>query len=468
MLRAACGALLVLAGIAQGSPERAVATAYIDAARYRPKYDTEYLRYFWVDRVGADLVQFRAAFRLLLNSLSRESEMGMIHEVKPWLWRIDIRDFGLPWRVLEKAADIDPFFHVRKGKQTYHAPWLVGDQIRALSRLTRSNVPVLHAGWWLAQTSRQVALNGKQTGLGYYDVLGVKNQDDYFRLIGLDEKTSIRIQREVRAALEHSGISQHWRQIVRLQGATGGVWITLDSDGNGTAPAIEALRRGEFKEKAREIIGPIPNGLPSSLLSDNKGALQDSAPDFIGPDDSPLRVGSGCRDGRIHTFISCWSCHAKDVLKPIDDHVRKVFTGKPLKLASTKREITLELRRQYLTNLDRWLLRDRLEYWDAIRQATVTSDYPLGLDAGTASKVLLGAYHEYVTQPVTLARAARELGTTAKNWHGAMHSYGHVLRKIDPTLGTFLIEGGTLSRLTWERSYPKAQLILRGLIEVKP
>jgi hypothetical protein len=250
--------LFLLASAATASsPAEAVAAAAADVIRL-PLKDRLFARYFWASAPPRERADLRAAFRLHVNLLSRESEMADVALVQPWLWRIDLRDVDWDPAVFENAAAIDVFFHTRvtlaqdavvagfwpggvdradklfykQGKFTQAkkkgdvvnvaAPWLDAKQINLLREQTMSETPIVEARWFLVQSARQLSLRNKQTGLGYYDFLQVRDRTGYFALIGLDEKASIKLKREIRAALDLSGVSQQNRQVVRLQSVTGG------------------------------------------------------------------------------------------------------------------------------------------------------------------------------------------------------------------------------------------------------
>ena len=494
---------LTVSAVEASSPAEAVAAAAADVVRL-PLEDRCHVRYFWVSAAVKDRADLLAAFKLHVNLISRESEMADVAVVQSWLWRIDLRDVEWGPLVFEHAAAIDPFFHARvkldqdtvisgfwpggvdradgqfykRGKFTAEkkkgdvidvaAPWLDAKAVALLREFTSSETPIVEASWFLTQSARQLSLRNKQTGLGYYDFLQVKDRAGYFKLIGLDEQASIQLKREIRAALDLSGVSQQNRQVVRLQSLTGGAWVTLDvKDQAGAGVAVRNLRRGELKHDAEEWYGFLSNNLPATFLADARGVRQDSAPDFVGPDDSPLRAG---RDSRIHVNLACLRCHAGQVLQPVDDYVRKTFRLPPgtLKLGSVDRKTLLELRRQYLSDLGKWLRKDRADYVDAFRQATVTTDFPKGLEAGAAIKLYARAFHAYADRPVSLDDAARELGVSRAAWLSALKRFAAAKGEVDLALATYLDDPpGSLSRLTWEDAYPIAQLTLKGTVPIE-
>lgn len=481
------------------TPAGAVRLAAADAARL-PADDLPYYRYVWVGGVrGDEWVTFRAAFRYHLNSINRRVLITDVVEVAPDLWRIDASTLGWDLAVLENAAKADPYFHakVTLGQDskviTYWpggidpafkkafkagsyatqkkkgdvvdaaAPWLDEKAILYLRKALVTEVPVLSAPWLLAQGARQVNANGKQTGLGYYDFLGLKNRDDYFKLIKLRIKDSQELEKEVRAVVKKSGVSALNRQIVRFQALTGGAWFTLDtSNGTGKGNAVRNL--DGFEHQAEEHYGFLPSGLPVYFLCDNKGVRQDFAPadNFGFADDSVLNES---RDLRIHVNIACVRCHAGDVLKPIKDYIRKRFRGK-LKLQTPDKKKQYELQYKYFSDLDGHLTLDRALYTRAIALATTTRNYPKGMTPAEAATAYANAYHNYVDRELTLNDAARELGTTPGQWRAALVKYVKATGQLDLEFATWLDdEPGKLTRVAWEDSYQLAQSILHVPLE---
>lgn len=481
--------LFFAADAALASPQATTASAAQDVLKVDVA-DREFMQYFWLPHDEKDRENFKIVFKKHLNMLSREPEIAGFVEVTPILLRIDIRDFDIDRKVLEKAKDIDFFFHARarvdadsplvpksvlpsprrkagaKKVIVGAAPWLPAKEIALLVMHTQAESPILNAEWFFVQSARQLSLRNKETGLGYFDVLKVKDRDAFFQLVGLDEKASIKAKKEIRAALDESGVSAQNRQIVRLQGINGGVWITLDTDDQSDRGiAIRNLKRGDFLHKAEELYAPLPNGLPATFLCNDQGVRQESAPDFIGPDDSSLRQG---KDGRIHSNISCIRCHQGDVLKPVDDWVRDTYRADgPLRLQSPDKKLLLELKRQYFSDLNRALKRDREDYQHAIALATATKANPKGLTAKEASILYAKAWNAYVERPVTVAIAARELGVTPKHLLWSLKAAARAQGSIDPALAGFLKETPkVLKRPTWEDAYPIAAVYVQGFIPV--
>jgi hypothetical protein len=453
------------ASAAPASPTDAVRAALEDCRRLPPAVRVQ-ARYLDLTALPegerADAVR---VFKYHANSLSREPEMGDPVPVGKTLVRLHLADYGWKAEVWDRLAEIDPYYHAtvevqkagyyaydqygrgywqagKKVKQTGTAPWLPPREMAELVAMTQSAAPLLRADWWFAQTSRQLDGRNQNAKAGYYDFLGVKSRDDFFRLVKLREKDSVEVGKEIRAVLERSGVATQNRQVVRLQSLTGGVWFTLDTDDStGKGNALENIRAGQFQHKAEEFFAPLANGLFAFLLCDEKGNLQATAPDFIGADDSPGRSG---RDARIHVGISCLRCHgAEDGLRSIDDWARRTLRL-PLGVATKDYDEIVRLRRQYTSNLDRQLRKDREVFSEAVRDC-------VQMTVPELSRAYNRLYEGYWLRDVTVAQAARELGVTEERLIEAVKDYGKRYKTLPAVLAPFVADPpGTVRVEHWE------------------
>jgi hypothetical protein len=390
------------------------------------------VRYLWI----GNLQDRETALKVLtfhVNQLSRNPELIPPKVVSANLLRVNLLDYQWDREVWERLAALDPYFHPqvdveeveqwgirqRDGTYTEIEQRKTGKKVRQvvagskeiadLYSLTASASPLLRADWWFSQTARQLSLTNKETGVGYYDWLGIKDRKSFEKLIRLDPKASQEVQKEMRAAVEKSGIATQGRQIVRYQSITGAAYTTFDTDdGSGDGNPIRNLKRGAFKHKAEEHYGTLPNGLFAFLLCDADGAKQSSAPDFIGVDDSPLRTG---RDARIHPCLSCVRCHVEGGLRPIDDWVRR----RAKDISSPDYGELLTLRRQYFSNLNRQLEKDRQVYREALKDC---NGWTPEKNATEFSKM----FSRY-TSPVDCETAAVELGVTVEKLRRTFANY---------------------------------------------
>lgn len=336
------------------------------------------------------------------NQLSRAPDLTYFRKVNDTLYAALIEEFGWRRETWEALAKIDPFFHeneVRVEKVTVRkiwpggpdrkgidfprgyaydaveqrtvvrsqlAPWTLPLDHLQLANLVNSDAPLVDAAWLFVQTARQLSLRNKQTGAGYADFVGFKNRAEFQKLAKFNEQDSIDIGRETRAAVDKSGVATQNRQVVRFQALTGAYWVTLDTnDSQNRGNAIRNLGRGEMLHQAEEIYLQGANGFFYFFLGDDKGVRQDTAPDFIGPDSSPLNTSN---DGRIHLCASCVKCHIEG-LRPLNDFVRRTMRD-PLAVQTPDVKKFIELKRAYFSNLEKQLQRDREVYIDALNEAT--------------------------------------------------------------------------------------------------
>lgn len=498
--------LLLLLGAAlpeAGSPGRAVAYAHADAVKL-PKHEAPYFRYLWVSTPAGKLRdEFLIALKFQVNLLSDQGTLATPFLIAPDVVRLDLRDYGWDKRldVYEKLAQVDVFFHDKLKfleDSTYRTAWpggkdgsksyergsyrtrfkagavfnaptpdLPGNLIYDLRFLLYTEAPVLMAEWFFVQVARQISIRNKEEGAGYYDFLGIKNRNDFFKLTGTDEKVAQRIFREWKAVVKRSGVSQQNRQVISLGAHSGRVWGTLDTfTEQGKGIARRNLRDGEFAHNAEEWFGFLPNGLPVMPLFNNLGVAQATAPDQIGPDDSPDRIG---RDGRIHTCLSCIRCHGvdKDLLKPVNDWARKAFRQRStqeyqLRLQDPDKRVTLELQSLYLRDIDRLLVRDREDYVHAVRQLTASVAHPRGLAVPRLTRMYAAVWNRYVEASVTCEQASRELGVTSEKLKESIARHAKVRGGHDLVLVDFL-EGDSITRLEWEDSVSLARVLVLGL-----
>lgn len=476
------------------------------AASGQNPHDVQGYRYFYFNSDAAELPSRRAAFQLAVNLLSRYSEPVKPHYLHPRLCRVDADEPGWDRAVFEAAQHTDVFFYKReeldrparfrfywpggadtrgpdRGKRfrkgVYEADfaagqkaplaggWLPAAELSRLQELLHAQVPVLNAEWMLVQSARQISLRNKDDeGLGYYDFWRIQNRDDFFKIVAFN-KTAAEHLKRVKAAQEFSGVSPTPRQFVRDTSQSGCLWVALDVlQAAGDGVAIRQLKDGQLRHKIEEWYGCTPFGLPLTPLFNDEGKRQNNAPgDAAGfGDDSPLNEG---RDRRIHPNLSCLGCHAGQVLKPIDDYVRKTYLDRAA-LGDPDKAEALKLKRQYFADLQGALGRDRDDYRRAFRAATVTADYPAGLDAQKAVEAYCRAFHAYASDPVTLAVAARELGVSESHFEAKLLWLATEVKILDARLAPLVRLGKKpslpISRLTWEDSYELAQEVAQGII----
>jgi hypothetical protein len=247
----------------------------------------------------------------------------------------------------------------------------------------------------------QSVVQAGRKGTGYYDFLKLTKRDDFFKLVGLDEKRAREAKREVAAIIKDSGVAELNRQVFRKGATDAGYWVTLDvfDDETGRKNAIANLD-DDYQHDAEEHYGVLPNRLFAYYLSDATGVQQDSAPDKVGPDQT-----RSSNRGRIDICNSCVACHVEG-LRPLNDHARKLFAADgPVRLQAVDRAKFNRLRQLCLGELDRHLAKDRDDYAFYLHKLT-----------GWKPAELSAAYRKWWRllndEAVSLARMAAEFGTT--------------------------------------------------------
>ncbi len=373
------------------------------------------------------------------------------------LIRLNCKDYRWDLHTYVDFREQDPFFHApvidAEGRSDFYlSPWLAETeaQRQALATLTnacQSAVPILRADnfcWQVAiQADRKV---------GYYGLLGVKNQKDFERLIGFDRKTSEDFTRELRAVAANSGVSREPRLLERYEKTGGAYWLTFDNKLALDRRNPLRVLNEYFQFDASETFGHLANGLWAVGLFDNRGVRQDSAPDFVGADKTTHN-----NDGRIHIFLSCFRCHTNGGLQDINDWARRLFRH-PTPLQSPDYQAILEARRKYLRRMEPFFAADRLRYTEALRECNGMTP--------EAYAAALAKYYASIDRPVTLERAAEDLDTTPDYLVKMLRKNAVAAGGNDTVLATFTrpvkeIEPIPLEQ--WWEALPLAHLALRGL-----
>lgn len=472
-------------GAAHAAPQEAVALALADARGIGDRDTLYYTRYLDGTHLSpADLALYSRMDTLQVQLLSRSPRKYAPRPVAGGrLLAVDLRymaenknDYARVFEVWERFVSREPYYHVTKdytpqggtkGRWVFQADFLRKDQTEELYRLTSSRVPVVTMDWFFAMTAVEADRGGIGRGFGYYDFLGIKNRDDYFKLAGVDLKNGRSEQSELLAVVlgHNSGVAQNDRMVVRRAATDGFLWFTLDFFDNNLDernPLLFLDPKKGLKHQAERHFATLPNGLPVVIACDANGVLQESAPDKIGPDTSARG-----KDQRIHPSKSCLSCHSNGWLKDIDDEVRQIYKFEPNKgynlLSSPEKEEEQRLHAAYLRDFNAKLSLDRLAYELAIREA-------VGLDVKTAAQEYKEAYHKYVTDALSLQQVADGLGVSVEDFQAKLKTYrGSVQSGTGDQLASHILAPLSLSpprpvtRGNYEQMYNLLQQLSRGV-----
>lgn len=388
-----------------------------------------------------------------------EDGRGVLHEVK----RSEVRAGQPCWRrgpgaTLVRVEDAPRAQEKkeeprREQKTIPHAPWLVAADITALALATGSNVPIVRADWFLYQT----AVVEDRGEASYYGFLNLKTRDDIWKLTALDVAAARRLQKEIAALVDQSGVAINNRQVIRFQALAGGYWFTLDAKSSKGQSNVVRILNGDFRHDAEEIYFVLPNELYGYAASAANGELQKSVP----PDIAPRDDQSTSRDSRIHPGLSCIRCHVEG-LRPIDDWARSVYQGE-LQLTSPDYDKYKRLKQLYLSDLPGKMEDDIRIFAKAVFRTN-------GLTVKDNASAYRAVWQAYADTPLGIEQQAFELGTTAEAWKKAIVAYGALGNRDPQIVGR--LRRPTIRREHWEEIYPLAQTVVRGLepadVKVKP
>lgn len=471
-------------------PAEAVVLAYRDVLKLAPE-ERPYARYAWISDDGAKAKRdIYLAVAGLANSLSSKRRIvaplivmadGLVmrgHQVKPEDWanavliRFRTLDYGWDTAVFDRLGDpsLEPIFHVwqydSEAKKWYKAlaPWLLSPlglkdgegklyetaTIGLSVETGYSPCPIVEATNFVWQAAIQFDRRA-----GYYDFLGVKALDDFNRLVGFEEKASLRFALPLLEAVAKSGVATQPRR-VEIYEKIGGRYFATKDQVNQRGQAIRnpllTLGRKDLKADATEIFASLPNGWwATGLFSLVDGSRQDSAPDGVG-----YHHGSVTNDGKIHINLTCLACHdaqpGKGGLQPFKPYFRNLFaTPGPVAFAAKYKG----LEEEYLTPID--VSGDQQRYVAAVWQAT-------GLTPDKYAALLVEAFHRW-DRPVDRPLAAFRAGVKEAEFVAALDRQLKTFGVIDNVNGNWLLEEARRSEIgvdQWSEAYNQAQLALRG------
>lgn len=399
-----------------------------------------------------------------VNALSRESDIvrvAVVPGTAEALARLTLPDYGWGFDLWEQLTDAEPYFHARvesratyadrpvpwpggvwpgdgknyrAGSFTYYprvaprkltalAPWL-GDAkvVGELVNLTQSAVPVVRGDWFLWQT----AVNAGRGKAGYYEFLGVKAKKDFDVLAGYDKNLARRARIvELHEAVGDSTVTLQPRRIEVDRALSGNYYTTFDN-ANAVDDRNPLRNLNGLKFDAMEFFAHLPNGLFAWGLANDKGELQDTAPDNIASDSTAHGT-----DRRVHAGLSCVRCHGPHSgVQPVDGWVRGLFRG-GLPVQSPDYDKARELRQRYARDLEGPLEDGRRLFSRAVKEAT----------GGMTAVELSAAYGEAFAAydaPVTLERAAADVGLTPDRFRGMLDAHRKAAGQLDLVAAAFL------------------------------
>lgn len=486
--RVICVSLLLVNSAAATTPSQAVAAAYLDAARYRPKEHRAYIRYLYFPQ-GSDILAWQKTADFWMNNLSSKSRFSWAHPVRPGLLRIDLLRLGIDLATWERLAEADPYFHIptkaqseilveqvwpggkdsngkffkkgiytvkKKAGQTYssHDPAPDATTVKYFRYLVHSEVPIVRGDWFIDQTCQQ-----EGSKVGYLDFLGVKSRNDFFTLVGFNRKLAEQQEREIHAVVRRSAVTLKPRQLRRYGTVAGGLWVSLDTSlGTGRANPLVFLN-GRYQHEAEEYFATKKNGLLAVFLSNKAGILQKTAPPNIASDST-----SPDTDRQVHVGRSCFRCHVEGI-RPINDWARSVYQVDPRKggigLGTNDPKELLRLEQLYLSNLNRWVKRDQDDYAEALWELVQIK--PLEM-----SRMFSRQVDTYRYKDINLAQYAQEAGYGREHAKAALRRVLETAPPLHPILAGLIAESEQpVRREHVEETYSLFLAYMRGYIPPK-
>lgn len=366
----------------------------------------------------AELDVHRQALTKLLNGLSWQKRIAAPHAVGPGLTllRIDLRDYGwtaATWQYL-----------------VAHYPYVVGrfEEQRITDLSGSSPLAYLRADWFVATASGPPL---------YYQVLGLPSTVAQLeKLLGVDTARHLAEERGViRAGVATSGVSRNNRVLERHESPHGAYWKSFDFRSN-AGPQNIFRHPLDFQAAGGEMIFHLPNGMQGYYLANAEGRRIDKGPSDVVFD------RSNPTSPEIVAGRSCMSCHVSG-MKRFRDDMLPVLAQRPL---SEERETALLLYAGQ-ADLDRFLDEDGGRFGRAMFEAT-------GERPDDTTREPIGRVSTAYEAPIDFARAAAELGDQPV-WLRSRLDFTRD-RGTLPGLDALTIEGGTVSRGSWESTFTSA------------
>lgn len=473
--------LLLTALLVGQAPDKiqAPADAWVAAERdlvKLPETQRLLVRYLtFYDRPLKERQDLHGVYSGHVNQLSTEPDLIQMAPVPGSdgsLFRINMEDYGWTKSLWEQLAEADPWFHVKLTVQEVVVPWEGGvwpedgkfyaagsftvkrkrqttaiapdiapkQTVAAVVAMTGSTVPVVRGDWFLALTVTQ-----NKGRPGYYTMLGVKNQKGFEKLVRFDADLGRKLEHRrivVFSGIVNSGVV---RRVERKATVLGGLWATSDSeDAVGNKNPLRELDDVNYEFDATEQIAPLINGMPAYLLANNKGVLQNEAPNNVVGGD---RLGGG-NDTRLRIGISCIRCH----FGPKENGVKDLDSIRIGKLKSVDYKKFQELRRLYLRDVAPLVANDRNLYATAIKQVT-------GLEATEWAQGVQREFSRYEDARIDAVRAAAEIGVGRDALIKAFQGYDLATDNLDPVLSV-IMNGGAVPQRQWEEAYHTARQVM--------
>ena len=391
-------------------------------------FDRAFARYFTLTHlynagVALSILQeYRKGLYKLVNSLSWGSTVTNPQPIdsQGTILYIDLRhyewDRNNSWTKIEAEYP----YHI-----SFDAPeqTALRDQLSRLQTEMKSDIPSVHADWFIAQASLPPL---------YHDLLSLPLTDRE-----LETRLEVDVAQNLlnapgvrvwRAGTNNSGVSNNNRVIERHTSRYGAYWKSYDFAGSvGTQNIF--THPLSFTHDGGEVVFNLPNGLQGYYLANASGFRLDAAP--INIVSNPAASDPTVRNG-----LSCFGCHTEG-MKTFEDQVRSVIESNATPAYDKAQALRLYVEQ---SEMDARLGEDM----DRYRVALTKTGGAVG-DIEPISR-----FHEVFQGPVDAEYAAAVVGLETEVF----------LNKIKENIGLQNIgllvldsENGSMKRDTWTSSF---------------
>ena len=395
-------------------------------------YERPYARYFTLTHLynagetPENLQAYQNALSKLVNSLSWGHDIIKPHPINPsqTLLYIDLRHYEWDewdtrddmWKRIEQDYPYTLEFNPQTEAERF-------EKLAQLRQETQSNVPFIHADWFLATASLPPL---------YHDILRLPDTD-----LSLEQQLGINVARNIqqspgirvaRAGIVDSGVSKNNRVVERHTSVYGAYWKSYDFAGSVGAQNIQTHPLS-FQHDGGEIVFNLPNGLQAYYISDDKGNCIDKAP-------TDIVSNPAASDPAVRNGLSCIGCHTKG-MKTFEDVMRTT-----IELTENPNYDKTQALRLYVgqDKMDKLLEQDTEKYRQALVQAT---------GHGFEDIEPVHRAHEVFEQPLAAADAAAALGLKTE----ALVQQIQDKQSLQNLGLTALLGDGTINRDAWTAQF---------------
>lgn len=343
--------------------------------------------------------------------------------------------------------------NVNKKKRIVLASWLNPAAVTKLITTLNTETPILRADNFIFQAMQSPK---------YYEFIGVKNIEDYLKLVGFDKGI---VFKEYWANIDYSGsvsnrVAANNRLVARFSTSYGFVWRTADFVNNKKEnnvvknPLMLNLLdpNKQIKPAAGEWIGTTLNGLHIYALTDgNDNLINEGVIELVGDSNFP--------DYRVINSRSCIVCHVNGINK-FESSIQKLLKNndEPL-FVSTLHNDPNKAFALYQTLKEKFLYPD----WEEIVNKDIDDYNKIVIKAsGVSAKILkanfLDLWLAYQFKKVDHKTIAFETGIRPEGFKKVLKAKLNGL--ADPILLMLLPDDSEISRDYWEEAFPEFMMRL--------